>query len=155
MDLKEIKALLELIAKNGLAEFELEKPEFKIRIRRTGTEAVQVVTAPPLLPLAPQPQLSLPQPSAEAAAPAAAPAPSTVPLVSPMVGVFYRSPTPTSAPYVDVGSEVREDTVVCIIEAMKVMNEIKADVRGIVTEVLVENGKPVDFNKPLFQIKPL
>jgi acetyl-CoA carboxylase biotin carboxyl carrier protein len=73
---------------------------------------------------------------------------------SPMIGTFYRSPSPESAPYVEVGTEVNPDTVVCIIEAMKVMNEIKAEVKGVVTQVLVENAKPVEFGQPLFKVRP-
>jgi acetyl-CoA carboxylase biotin carboxyl carrier protein len=89
-------------------------------------------------------------------APMAAPAANTgeIDIKSPMIGTFYRSPSPESASYVDVGSEVNPETVVSIIEAMKVMNEIKAEVKGVVTQVLVENGKPVEFGQPLFKVRP-
>ena len=73
---------------------------------------------------------------------------------SPMIGTFYRSPSPEAASYVEIGTEVNPDTVVCIIEAMKVMNEIKAEVKGVVTQILVENGKPVEFGQPLFRVRP-
>jgi acetyl-CoA carboxylase biotin carboxyl carrier protein len=73
---------------------------------------------------------------------------------SPMIGTFYRSPSPEAGPYVDVGSEVGPETVVCIIEAMKVMNEIKAETKGVITQILVENGKPVEFGQPLFKVRP-
>jgi acetyl-CoA carboxylase biotin carboxyl carrier protein len=82
------------------------------------------------------------------------PASNVSQIVSPMVGTFYRSPSPDSAPYIDAGQEVTEETVVCIIEAMKVMNEIKAETTGIIVEVLAQNGKPVDFGKPLFSVRP-
>jgi acetyl-CoA carboxylase biotin carboxyl carrier protein len=154
MDLKEIKAVIDLMTKNGLAEFELERQEFKIRIKKgeiaeirgnSGQSAAFLTSAPQAAPLA------LP-PAAAAPAPAAPPA-NVKSILSPMVGTFYGSPSPDSAPYIAVGQQVTEETVVCIIEAMKVMNEIKAEVRGTVTEVLAESGKPVDFNKPLFTVK--
>jgi len=91
---------------------------------------------------------------------AAAPAPAPVPvssgleIKSPMIGTFYRSPSPEAASYVDVGSEVGPDTVVCIIEAMKVMNEIKAEVKGVITEILIDNAKPVEFGQPMFRVRP-
>src|SRR3989449_5526276 len=86
--------------------------------------------------------------------PAGAVAGTEVDIKSPMIGTFYRAPSPESAPYVDVGSEVNPETVVCIIEAMKVMNEIKAEAKGVVTQILVENAKPVEFGQPLFKIRP-
>jgi acetyl-CoA carboxylase biotin carboxyl carrier protein len=161
MDLKEIKAVIDLMTKNGLTEFELEKGDVKLRVKRgpSGewtTTAVPVAAATGTQPL---PQIIVAPPAAAAATPAAA-APATAPLpglsqiVSPMVGTFYRSPSPDSPPYIDAGQEVNEETVVCIIEAMKVMNEIKAEVSGIIVEVLAQNGKPVDFGKPLFSVRP-
>jgi acetyl-CoA carboxylase biotin carboxyl carrier protein len=86
--------------------------------------------------------------------PVAAPAAAGTQIVSPMVGTFYRSPSPDSAPYIEPGQEVNEETVVCIIEAMKVMNEIKAETKGVIVEVLAQNGKPVEFGKPLFSVRP-
>jgi acetyl-CoA carboxylase biotin carboxyl carrier protein len=97
-------------------------------------------------------------PAAAVAAAAASPAPvasNDAEIKSPMIGTFYRSPSPESGPYVDVGSEVGPDTVVCIIEAMKVMNEIKAEARGVITQIVAENSKPVEFGQPLFKIRPL
>jgi acetyl-CoA carboxylase biotin carboxyl carrier protein len=87
---------------------------------------------------------------------AAAPAVNSgeIDIKSPMIGTFYRSPSPESASYVDVGAEVNPDSVVCIIEAMKVMNEIKAEVKGVITQILVENGKPVEFGQPMFKVRP-
>jgi acetyl-CoA carboxylase biotin carboxyl carrier protein len=161
MDLKEIKAVIDLMAKNGLTEFELEKGDVKLRVKRgpsgewTTTSlpiaAPAVGTQPlPQIVVAPATAVTVPAPVATAPAPAA----GLSQIVSPMVGTFYRSPSPDSPPYIDAGQEVNEETVVCIIEAMKVMNEIKAEVSGIIVEVLAQNGKPVDFGKPLFSVRP-
>jgi acetyl-CoA carboxylase biotin carboxyl carrier protein len=157
VDLKDIKAIIDLMRKNGLSEFELERQEFKIKLKRTVTG--QVVPVEETLP-APYP-LSLPSvgsASAPAAlGPAATPSPAAPALLeikSPMIGTFYRAPSPDAADYVEIGTEVTPDTVVCLIEAMKVMNEIKAEVKGVVTHILVENAKPVEFGQPLFRIRP-
>jgi acetyl-CoA carboxylase biotin carboxyl carrier protein len=155
MDYKEIKSVLDLMTRHGLSEFELEKPDFKIRLKKSSGDSVPtVVYSSPIG--APAPVSVAPAASSALAsnAPAAAPAGDTKDIVSPMVGTFYRSPSPDSAPYIEPGQAVTEDTVVCIIEAMKVMNEIKAEIKGIVTEVLAENGKPVEFGKPLYRVKP-
>jgi len=161
MDLKEIKAVIDLMTRNGLSEFELEKGDFKLRVKRGPggewiTSATPVSNAAPVVHHAPA-AASAPAPAAPASVPSAAPATSSTQaqIVSPMVGTFYRSPSPDSAAYIEVGQEVNEDTVVCIIEAMKVMNEIKAETRGVIVEVLAQNGKPVEFGKPLFSVKPL
>jgi acetyl-CoA carboxylase biotin carboxyl carrier protein len=169
MDLKEIKLVIDLMTKNGLSEFELEKGDFKLRVKRGPGGEWTTSTTPaagpqvvhhhaPVAAFAPSPvavPLAAPASvSAAASAPAAAPA-AGAQIVSPMVGTFYTSPSPDSPPYVSVGQEVQEDTVVCIIEAMKVMNEIKAETRGVIVEVLAQNGKPVEFGKPLFAVRPL
>ena len=160
MDLKEIKAVIDLMTRNGLSEFELEKGDFKLRVRR-GPSGEWVTSPAPVPSLYAAPMASAPMmatPSTSAALPTAAPAAAAPAegsqIVSPMVGTFYRSPSPDSPPYIDVGQEVKEETVVCIIEAMKVMNEIKAEVNGVVVEVLAQNGKPVEFGKPLFVVRP-
>jgi len=159
MDLKEIKAVIDLMTRNGLSEFELEKGDFKLRVKR-GPSGEWITSTAPVITQSP----AVAQAAPVAAIPAATPASSTVTpapaaagaqIVSPMVGTFYRSPSPDSPAYVEPGQEVNEDTVVCIIEAMKVMNEIKAETRGIIVEVLAQNGKPVEFGKPLFSIRPL
>ncbi len=160
MDLKEIKAVIDLMTKNGLSEFELEKPEFKIRVRRGAdgevTAAPVVYSAPAPAPVAPTVSPAAANAVASLAASAsAAKDPALKQILSPMVGTFYRSPSPDSSAYVEVGQEVNEDTVVCIIEAMKVMNEIKAEMKGVIVEVLAQSNKPVEFGKPLFAIKPL
>lgn len=153
MDLKDIKAIIDLMKKNSISEFELEKQEFKIRLKRGSLNGPAAYDDSSGVP-----QLAAPVPVATLAAPAAIPAnvvSSDADIKSPMIGTFYRSPSPESAPYVDIGSEVGPDTVVCIIEAMKVMNEIKAETRGVITQVLTENSKPVEFGQPLFKIRPL
>ena len=151
MDLKDIKAIIDLMKKNSISEFEMEKQEFKIRLKRqTGGVVLPQVddTGPaPLYVQAGQPASALP-----AAHPSTA---GEMEIKSPMIGTFYRAPSPEAANYAEVGTEVSPDTVVCIIEAMKVMNEIKAEVRGVITQVLVENAKPVEFGQPMFKIRPL
>ena len=153
MDLKDIKAIIDLMKKNSVSEFELEKQDFKIRLKRginggsgpaAGEDAPAVVYAPP-------PALGV----AAAATPPAPEVSNEIEIKSPMIGTFYRSPSPEAGSYIEIGSEVNPDTVVCIIEAMKVMNEIKAEVRGVITQVSVENAKPVEFGQALFKIRPL
>ena len=159
MDLKEIKAIIDLMKKNPLSEFELEEKDFKIKLKRP-TGAVGLAAAPG--PLVDDPELTAfpvpprgPASAAAATVPANAAGNGDLEVKSPMIGTFYRSPSPDSASYVEVGVEVGPDTVVCIIEAMKVMNEIKAETRGIITAILAENAKPVEFGQPLFKVRPL
>jgi acetyl-CoA carboxylase biotin carboxyl carrier protein len=168
MDLKEIKSIIDLMTKAGLSEFEVEKGDFKLRVKR-GPNGEWSTSAPAAANTvvhhhAPVGGFHAPAPVAQAAVPAAAipvaasaasaNASGLAQIDSPMVGTFYTSPSPESAPYVTVGQEVNEDTVVCIIEAMKVMNEIKAETKGVIVEVLAQNGKPVEFGKPLFSVRP-
>jgi acetyl-CoA carboxylase biotin carboxyl carrier protein len=164
MDLKEIKAVIDLMAKNGLTEFELEKGDVKLRVKRgpsgewaTSAIPTQVGGTQPLPQIVVQPAAVTPAAIAtpQVVSPATPASGSGLgKIVSPMVGTFYASPSPDSPAYVEIGQEVTEDTVVCIIEAMKVMNEIKAETSGVIVEVLAQNGKPVDFGKPLFSIRP-
>lgn len=155
MDLKDIKAIIDLMRKNAISEFELERQEFKIRLKRAtnGGQSVNFDdTAGANQPIIVSQSSALPPPGT----PRAPENPlGTIDIKSPMIGTLYRSPSPESSPYVDVGSEVGPDTVVCIIEAMKVMNEIKAEVRGVITQVLVDSSKPVEFGQPLFKVRPL
>jgi acetyl-CoA carboxylase biotin carboxyl carrier protein len=152
VDLKEIRTLVDLMKKNGIAVFKMEKEGFKITMK-TGEAGgpvhfVTSVPAPAAASAAP-----LPAPSA-AEAPASTPAiVDGIEIKSPMVGTFYGSPSPETPSFVTPGQEVTPETVVCIIEAMKVMNEIKAEVSGTVVEVLGENGKPVEFGQILFRLK--
>lgn len=152
MDIKEIRTLIDLMKKNGLTVFKMENEGFKITLKTAGAEgATQIFThsAP-----APQ-QVAGPAPAAEVVpTPAAAKDVANLKdIKSPMVGTFYASPSPESPAFVSVGQTVTPETVVCIIEAMKVMNEIKAEVAGTVTEVCAENGKPVQFGQALFRVK--
>lgn len=156
MDLKDIKAIIDLMKKNSVSEFELEKQDFKIKLKRGpngGAVGVAYEDAPVVAYAAPS-AAALAAPATAAPVAAAASAGSEAEIKSPMIGTFYRSPSPESASYVEVGTEVNPDTVVCIIEAMKVMNEIKAEAKGVITQVLVENAKPVEFGQPLFKIRP-
>ncbi len=146
MDLKEIKALIDLMQKNGLTAFEMEKDGFRIALaKEAGYAPAMTYAAPPAAPVAAVP--------APATAPAEAAPASGKEIPSPMVGTFYSSPSPESPPFVKVGQKVTADTVVCIIEAMKVMNEIKAEVSGTITEMAAENGQPVQFGQALFRYK--
>ncbi|HWW03418.1 MAG TPA: acetyl-CoA carboxylase biotin carboxyl carrier protein [Candidatus Acidoferrum sp.] len=151
IDLKDIKAIIDLMRKNSISEFELENQVFKIKMKRGtngGGAAVSSEDTPVLTYV--QPQMAAPP-----AISASVPAPSNeLEIKSPMIGTFYRAPSPESAPYVEIGTEVHPETVVCIIEAMKVMNEIKAEAKGVVTQVMIENAKPVEFGQPLFKIRP-
>jgi acetyl-CoA carboxylase biotin carboxyl carrier protein len=154
VDLKDIKAIIDLMKKNSISEFELEKQEFKIKLKRGGNGTISTVQydEPQMVAYAPAP-LAAPAPGASA--PVALPAPTgEVEIKSPMIGTFYRAPSPEAGHYVEVGTEVGPETVVCIIEAMKVMNEIKAEAKGVITQVMVENAKPVEFGQALFKIRP-
>jgi acetyl-CoA carboxylase biotin carboxyl carrier protein len=154
VDLKDIKAIIDLMKKNSVTEFEMEKEGFKIRLKRGVNGGVPVVAYedPPAMGIM-QPAAALPVPSPPVPPPA--PPSNEVEIKSPMIGTFYRAPSPESAPYVEVGTEVSPETVVCIIEAMKVMNEIKAEARGVITQVLIENAKPVEFGQALFKVRPV
>lgn len=151
MDLRKLKTLIDLVAESSIAELEVTEGESKVRI---------VKSSP-----APQNQVVMMQPSAmPQAAPAGAPAPAAAPaapvaaepqghvIKSPMVGTFYRSSSPGAAPFVEVGSSVKAGDTVCIIEAMKLLNEIDADASGVIKQILVENGQPVEYGQPLFVI---
>jgi len=155
MELEQIKAIIEMMKDNDLSEFSMEQDGLKIRIKRGPEGFQQTVTLPPAAP--PVPLAAAGAAPAAASAPAsAAPAPAATDIkhiVSPMVGTFYRAPAPDAPPYVEVRQEVDPETVVCIIEAMKVMNEIKAEVKGVITEILAENAKPVEFGQKLFAVR--
>lgn len=157
MDLKDIKAIIDLMKKNSVSEFEMEKEGFKIRLKRGGnggSSATGSEEAPLMTYI--QPAVgTIPVQVPSAPAVAAAPVPTgELEIKSPMIGTFYRAPSPEAAPYVEVGTEVNPDTVVCIIEAMKVMNEIKAEAKGVLTQVMIENAKPVEFGQALFKLRP-
>ena len=161
MDIKEIKGIIDLMRKNGLSEFEYEKDGTKIRIRRGPDGEPQVIAsspglipAPAVLPVSAAVPVAVAPAASIPAATAAAPAASTLPSInSPMVGTFYSSPAPDAPPYVEVGAMVNAETVVCIIEAMKVMNEIQSELNGTIVECLVASGTSVEFGQPLFRVK--
>ena len=153
MDIKDIKAIIDLMKENDLSVFEMEKDGFKVKLQKGAGE--QTVLS------------SMPLPAATGVMPVAAAGatvaqtPTEKPteksnlkeIVSPMVGTFYRAGAPDASSFVDVGAQVNDDTVVCIIEAMKVMNEIKAETSGVIAEVVAENGKPVQFGQVLFRVR--
>ena len=161
VNLEELRELIALMRDNGLAELELEREEFRVRLRRESIgDSSQAASAPP------------PAPAPVAPPPAPAPAPSSAAhpgaqattaasqdqdlhiIPSPIVGTFYRSSSPNADPFVKIGSNIEHDSVVCIIEAMKLMNEIQAEASGEVVKIYVENGQPVEYGQPLFGIKP-
>ncbi len=145
MDLRKIKTLIELVENSGIAELEIKEGEEFVRISRTSSATVQQVYA------APQQAQMAAAPSA-AAAPAAPAAPEGHVVKSPMVGSFYRSPSPGAKAFVDIGQSVSAGDTLCIIEAMKLLNEIEADQSGVIKAILVESGQAVEFGQPLFII---
>jgi acetyl-CoA carboxylase biotin carboxyl carrier protein len=149
-DLREIKAIIELMKKHDLSVFEIEREGFRLKLQK-GVPAGTTPVAPAAMPA--PPKSAAPAADTPAAAPRAIESAPLREIVSPMVGTFYRSASPDSPPFVDIGSPVTEDTVVCIIEAMKVMNEIKAETSGTIAEVVAENGKPVQFGQVLFKVR--
>jgi acetyl-CoA carboxylase biotin carboxyl carrier protein len=155
LELKDIKAVIDLMKKNDLSVFEMEKDGFKLKLQKGAGD--QTVFAAPTngLPAAAPPAPSVAPVPVSPAVPAVQTekGPSLREIVSPMVGTFYRAGSPESPPFVDIGKEVTEETVVCIIEAMKVMNEIKAETKGVIAEIVAESGKPVQFGQVLFRVR--
>ena len=151
MDIKLIKQVVDLMKRSDISEFEFEEDGFKLRLSSKGTDAPQIIQAAPAA--------QTPAPSLVAAAPAGEAAAAPVEekgisiIKSPMVGTFYSASSPESPAFVKVGTKVNNDSVVCIIEAMKVMNEIQAEMSGAITELLVENGEAIEYGQPLFKIK--
>ncbi len=153
MDLRKLKKLIDLVEESGIAELEVTEGEEKVRITRvSANNAIQYAPAP----------MTVQAPVAPAAAPAAAEAPAVTTasaanhpgsVKSPMVGTFYRRPSPQSAPFVEVGQQVNVGDTLCIIEAMKLMNEIEAERAGVIKAILVEEGQPVEFGEPMFIIE--
>ncbi|MBP6896449.1 MULTISPECIES: acetyl-CoA carboxylase biotin carboxyl carrier protein [Pseudacidovorax] len=155
MDLRKLKTLIDLVSESNISELEITEAEGKVRIVKAGEAApVQYVQA--AMPAAAAPAVMAAAPAAQAAAPAAASAeaaPSGHVVKSPMVGTFYRSSSPGAAAFVEVGSQVKEGDTLCIIEAMKILNEIEADKSGTVKQILGENGQAVEYGQPLFIIE--
>ena len=165
VNMAELRELIELLRENGLAELELESHDFRVRLRREGLNSQTVHYADPL-PIAVASPQPAPQSNPVAASPVTAPAHPGAQatteasqdqdlhiIPSPIVGTFYRSASPTADPFVKIGSNVEPDSVVCIIEAMKLMNEIQAEIGGEVVKIYVENGQPVEYGQPLFGIR--
>lgn len=151
MDLRKLKKLIDLVQESGIGELEITEGEERVRISRTGT-------APPMVMATPgQMALAAPGGPAQAAPAAAAPeapaAPTGHTLKSPMVGTFYRCPSPGAPSFVEIGQSVTKGQTLCIIEAMKLLNEIESDAAGTVKAILVENGQPVEYGQPLFVIE--
>jgi acetyl-CoA carboxylase biotin carboxyl carrier protein len=149
MDLRKLKKLIDLVQESGIGEIEITEGEEKVRISRQGNAPVMMAPA--------MPSMAMPM---QAGMPAAPPAPPPVPeepkghtLKSPMVGTFYRSPSPGAPSFVEVGQAVTKGQTLCIIEAMKLLNEIESDATGTVKAILVENGQPVEYGQPLFLIE--
>jgi acetyl-CoA carboxylase biotin carboxyl carrier protein len=152
LDLKAIKQVVEMMKKSEISEFEIEEKDFKLRLSRKNGET-QIIQA--AAPIAAAPVAAAAPAAAAPAAPAAAPAEEKgISVVkSPMVGTFYSAASPESPAFTKVGAKVSADSIVCIIEAMKVMNEIQSELSGTITEVLVENGEAVEYGQPLFKVK--
>jgi acetyl-CoA carboxylase biotin carboxyl carrier protein len=152
MDLRKLKTLIDLVSESNVSELEITEAEGKVRIVKGGGAVVQqagsAVMAPAAAPAAAAPA----QPAAPVAAPAPA-APTGHIVKSPMVGTFYRASAPGAKSFVEVGSQVKEGETVCIIEAMKILNEIEADKSGTITQILCENGQAVEYGQPLFVIE--
>ena len=174
MNQREIKELIELLVENDITEFELERGDVKVHVKRGNSSAAVVQVAPAMaavstLPMAVAPAASSPAPTAtasagvqqpEASAPASpgraealAPEADLFVVKSPIVGTFYEAPSPGTPPFVKVGDPVKEGQVLCIVEAMKLMNEIESEASGIIAQVLVSNGSPVEYGTPLFAIR--
>ena len=160
LDLKLVSRLVRIMQRGDVTELELDDSKSGVRVRLQRGSRELLAAGPPVVHMlpsgAPLPALA-PAPAAEAAAASSGGPPSalagTVPFTSPMVGTFYKSPAPDADPFVSPGSQVDAETVLCIIEAMKVMNEIKAELSGEIVQTLVENGEPVEFGQPLFLIR--
>jgi acetyl-CoA carboxylase biotin carboxyl carrier protein len=160
MSTQDIQQLIDFISKSGLDEVKIETSELKINVKRSATPTMIAAPAPTTLPAAAPVAAPAVQPAATPAAPAApataaAPATNQITIKSPMIGTFYRSANPESPMLVEVGDEIKPGKVVCIIEAMKLFNEIEAEISGRIVKVLVENATPVEYDQPLFIVEPL
>ncbi|MDP4148257.1 MAG: acetyl-CoA carboxylase biotin carboxyl carrier protein [Bacteroidota bacterium] len=162
MDFKQIQELIKMINKSNIGEVCIEEKGFKLTIKQKEEPATQVISAPMQAPSlagsAPQAsvQSAAPAPQAEKPAkPAEAPAGNTVTIKSPMIGTFYRSSSPDKAPFVNIGDDIEPGKVVCIIEAMKLFNEIESEIKGRIVKVLVEDASPVEYDQPLFLVEPV
>ena len=159
MDIKEIQSLIKFVAKSGASEVKLEMEDIKITIK-TGGEAAETTIIQAAAPMTQAPQMMAPAPAAQPTAPAAAAPANTeddskyVTIKSPIIGTFYRKPSPDKPNFAEVGTEVKVGDTVCIIEAMKLFNEIESEVSGKIVKVLVDDSSPVEFDQPLFLVDP-
>ncbi|MES1220867.1 MAG: acetyl-CoA carboxylase biotin carboxyl carrier protein [Bacteroidota bacterium] len=159
MDFKQIQELIKMINKSNIGELTIEQKDFRITIKQKEEQVTQVVAAPAAVPVhiaAPQPVAATPNPATaapEKPKPAEAPAENLVTIKSPMIGTFYRRSSPDKPNLVDVGTEIIPGKVVCIIEAMKLFNEIESEIKGTIVKVLVEDASPVEFDQPLFVVE--
>ena len=160
MKAKEIQELINFLAESGLEEVNIETDNFKVSVKRSAEQTVvsaPVAATPAPAPLptpAPAPAAPAPAPAATESAAPAAPSGNAIEIKSPMIGTFYRSANPESPSFVEVGSEVKAGDAVCIIEAMKLFNEIESEVSGKIVKVLVDNAQPVEYDQPLFLVEP-
>jgi len=161
MDFKQIQELIKMINKSNIGEVSIEEKGFKLTIKQKEDPVQQIITAPisaqPVAAAAPAPAAPVPAAAAapeKPARPAEPPVSNIVTIKSPMIGTFYRSPSPDKASFVNVGDEIEPGTVVCIIEAMKLFNEIESEVKGKIVKVLIEDASPVEYDQPLFQVEP-
>jgi len=159
MDLRKLKTLIDLVSESNISELEITEADGKVRIVKADPQAAAAAMPQMMMPAA-APAYMAPPAALQAAAPASAPAAAPEPAAetghvvkSPMVGTFYRSSSPGAKAFADIGDQVKEGQAICIIEAMKIMNEIEADKAGTVTKILVENGQAVEFGQPLFVIE--
>ncbi len=156
MNPKEIKSMIDFISKSGLAEVNIETETFKIKVKREA-EGTMVATPVAAAPMAAPATAAAPAPAAapaEASAPAADDTSKYVEIKSPMIGTFYRSPKPEDPSFVNVGDKINTGDKVCIVEAMKLFNEIESDISGTIVKVLVENASPIEYDQPLFLVDP-
>jgi acetyl-CoA carboxylase biotin carboxyl carrier protein len=159
MDLKQIKNLLTLIAESGVNEVYIEEGDFKIKVKKT-SDSVQHVVQPqyqqaiPTVDLSAQAQVTAPREAPAVETPAPTPKSTGVVIKSPIVGTYYASPSPDAKPFINVGDTISKGDPLCIIEAMKIMNEIESEHSGVIKKMLVKNGQPVEYDQPLFEIDP-
>ena len=158
MDIKQIQDLIRFVAKSGVNEVSIEQQDFKITIKTNQAPTYVTATVPSAQPVyeqAPAAAAHAPAPSAEPAAALAADTSKYITIKSPMIGTFYRSASPEKPLFVNVGDEIKEGQVLCIIEAMKLFNEIESEISGRIVKILVENASPVEYDQPLFLVEPL
>jgi len=159
MDIKQIQELIKFVSKSGVNEVSIEQEDFKITIKTNQAPTYVTASIPAALPAAapaPQPAaVAAPAPQAEAPAPAMAESSNLITIKSPMIGTFYRSSSPDKPVFVNVGDEIKAGQVICIIEAMKLFNEIESEVSGRIVKVLVDNAQPVEYDQPLFLVEPM